>query len=280
MFGSSSDVNQGTTVGGKRAGRGQSPRSSEEASNDRGAKGGRNVVLGRVGHPSRKGPCSAARLCARMQGDTLPGGGRQPNSGPPGIQVSGAQACAAGATLLKALSRVPEPVHRQPQTGKPDAGEPPVRFGWGATAEAVLYPHHLSSYFFSKRIMASWAGRRDSGHVGPRRPTGRRPPGNVWPVRPDAAGAIPRFGRSLSLTPPFMGGGRRGEGVKTVFNGFGRGAEIRGGVRKPLETAAFSLRRRDTPMNGGVNETARKLITRIAGARAPRRRPPGRLWLA
>jgi hypothetical protein len=29
MFGSSSDVNQGTTVGGQRAGRGQSPRSSD-----------------------------------------------------------------------------------------------------------------------------------------------------------------------------------------------------------------------------------------------------------
>src|SRR5271169_5199728 len=46
MFGSSSDVNQGTTTGGERAGRGQSPRSSEEASNDRGAKGGKDVVLG------------------------------------------------------------------------------------------------------------------------------------------------------------------------------------------------------------------------------------------
>jgi hypothetical protein len=46
MVGSSSDVNQGTTAGGKRAGRGQSPRSSEEAGNDRGAKGGRDVVLG------------------------------------------------------------------------------------------------------------------------------------------------------------------------------------------------------------------------------------------
>ena len=66
MFGSSGDVNQGTTVGGKRAGRGQSPRSSEETGNDRGAKGGRDVVLGRSGIPSRKGPCSAARLFARM----------------------------------------------------------------------------------------------------------------------------------------------------------------------------------------------------------------------
>jgi len=141
MFGSSGDVNQGTTVGGERAGRGQSPRSSEEASNDRGAKGGRDVVLGRVGHPSRKGPCSAARLSARMQGNPLSGGGRHPNNEPPGIQVSGAQACAAGATLPDARSRVPEPVHRRPRTGKPDAGESPVRFGWRATAKAVPYPH-------------------------------------------------------------------------------------------------------------------------------------------
>ena len=64
MFGSSSDVNQGTTAGGERASRGQSPRSSEEAGNDRGAKGDRGVVLDDVGIPSHKGPSSAARLCA------------------------------------------------------------------------------------------------------------------------------------------------------------------------------------------------------------------------
>ena len=46
MVGSSGDVNQGTTVGGdERACRGQSVRSSEEAGNDRGAKGRRNVVV-------------------------------------------------------------------------------------------------------------------------------------------------------------------------------------------------------------------------------------------
>ena len=47
MVGSSSDVNQGTTAGGGGAGRGQSPRSSQEAGNDRGAKEGRDVVLDR-----------------------------------------------------------------------------------------------------------------------------------------------------------------------------------------------------------------------------------------
>ena len=65
------------------------------------------------------------------------------------------------------------------------------------------------------------------------------------------------------------------KGLKTVLNGFGRGAEIRGGVRKPLETVSSSLRRRDTPMNGGVNETARKLIMRIA-AKPNRRRSSAR----
>ena len=146
MIGSPSDVNQGTTAGGERAGRGQSPRSSWETGNDRGAKGDRDVVLGAVGTSSQKGPGSAARLCARMRRKTGPGVRRRPDSGPPGKQVSGAQACAAGATLLKALSRVPEPVHQRPRTGKPDAGKPPVRFGWGATEQSVLYPHYS---FFS-----------------------------------------------------------------------------------------------------------------------------------
>ena len=121
MVGSSSDVNQGTTAGGTRAGRGQSPRSSEEAGNDRGAKGGRDVVLGAVKTSSQKGPGSAARLSARMRRKTGLEAPRRPDSGPPAKQVSGAQACAAGATHPRALSRVPEPVHREPRTGKPDA---------------------------------------------------------------------------------------------------------------------------------------------------------------
>ena len=62
MVGSSSDVNQGTTADGQRIGRGQSPRSSEEAGNDRGAKGGRDVVLAAVEQTSQKDPGSAARL--------------------------------------------------------------------------------------------------------------------------------------------------------------------------------------------------------------------------
>ena len=76
-------------------------------------------------------PGSAARLCARRRRKTGREGSRRPDSGSPGTRVSGAQAGAAVTTLIKARSRVPEPVHRAPRTGKPDAGEPPVRLGGG-----------------------------------------------------------------------------------------------------------------------------------------------------
>ena len=67
MVGSSGDVNQGTTAGGdERAGRGQSVRRSEEAGNDRGAKGRRKVVAGLDTGCSQKGSDSAARLIVRM----------------------------------------------------------------------------------------------------------------------------------------------------------------------------------------------------------------------
>ena len=65
MVRSSGEVNQGTTAGDdERAGRGQSVRSSEEAGNDRGAKGRRKVVLGDGLRPSREGRRSAERLSA------------------------------------------------------------------------------------------------------------------------------------------------------------------------------------------------------------------------
>ena len=71
MVGSSGDVNQGTTVGDdERACRGQSVRSSEEASNDRGAKGRRKAVLGAELRPSREGRRSAVRLCASVRRKT------------------------------------------------------------------------------------------------------------------------------------------------------------------------------------------------------------------
>jgi len=71
MMGSSGDVNQGTTVGDdERACWGQSVRSSEEASNDRGAKGRRKAVLGAEQRPSREGRRSAARLSASVRRKT------------------------------------------------------------------------------------------------------------------------------------------------------------------------------------------------------------------
>lgn len=68
MVGSSGDVNQGTTAGGdKRFCRGQSVRSSEEAGNDRGAKGRRKAVPEGERRPSRKGRRSAERLSASVR---------------------------------------------------------------------------------------------------------------------------------------------------------------------------------------------------------------------
>jgi hypothetical protein len=133
MVGSSSDMNQGTTAGGKRTGRGQSPRSSKEAGNDRGAKGGRDVVWAALEQTSPKGPGSAARLFARMRRNTGLECSGPVRSGPPLTEVSGAKACAADTDTSLTWNRVPKPGHRQPRTGKPDAGKPPVRFGWGAT---------------------------------------------------------------------------------------------------------------------------------------------------
>ncbi len=98
---SPNDVNQGTTAEGQRLGRGQSPRSSPEAGNDRGAKGGRDVVWIHRQHPSQKGPGSAARLFARTHRNTGLGCSWLVRSGSPVKQVSGTQVCAAGATPPK-----------------------------------------------------------------------------------------------------------------------------------------------------------------------------------
>ena len=133
MVGSSGDVNQGTTAGGERAGRGQSPRSSDEAGNDRGAKGGRDVVWVCERMFSQKGQHSAARLSVLMRRKTELNILRGTHSEPP-ARVSEAKACAAGPTLPIALeSSARASSSSGPRTGKPDAGEPPVRFGWRAT---------------------------------------------------------------------------------------------------------------------------------------------------
>ena len=141
MVRSTNEVNQGTTAGGERIGRGQSPRSSEEAGNDRGAKGGRDVVWSDLEQASQKGPGSAARLCARTRRKTGLECSRSVHSGPPAKQVSEAKAYAAGATPPKPGVECLSQSIAPPRTGKPDAGDRPVRFGWGATEESVLYPH-------------------------------------------------------------------------------------------------------------------------------------------
>ena len=150
--GSQRDVNQGTTAGGdERAGRGQRVRSSAEAGNDRGAKGRRNVVGTARLPPSRKGRCSAVRLCASVRGR---------RAGVPAVGdqwaalkgVSGVRACAAGALLLNALRRVPEPAHREPRTGKPDAGNPPVRFGRAGRSLTLLSDPHQPRFMGSLHV--------------------------------------------------------------------------------------------------------------------------------
>src|SRR6478735_8786785 len=102
----------------------------------------RDVVWADLEPASHKGPGSAARLFARMRRNTGLEGSGFVHSGPPARQVSGAKANAAGTDSSQTWRRVPEPVHRKPRTGKPDAGEPPVRFGWKATEQSVLYPHY------------------------------------------------------------------------------------------------------------------------------------------
>ena len=145
MVGSHREVNQGTTAGGdERACRGQSVRSSVEAGNDRGAKGRRNVVVAAGMDPSHEVRRSAARLCASVRWRIA---GVQADRGQWAARkrVSEARACAAGALLPNALRRVPEPAHREPRTGKPDAGNLPVRFGReGERYIRSSYPHQNS----------------------------------------------------------------------------------------------------------------------------------------
>jgi hypothetical protein len=111
--------------------RGQSARSSDEASNDRGAKGRRKVVGQRWGSSSRKGQTSAARLVLLVRRKAAPGDRH-------GGSVSGALG-RASTEGLDCVSRVRSSVG--PLIGKPDAGKLPVRFGREGEGNTSSYPH-------------------------------------------------------------------------------------------------------------------------------------------
>lgn len=186
MFGSSSDVNQGTTAGGERASRGQSPRSSEEAGNDRGAKGDRDVVLDDVGIPSHKGPGSAARLCARLHRITGLGIPRRTDSGPfRAGGMSGAASLRGWCDSSETLSRVPEPVHQDHELESRMRENRLSGLGGGRRPKAVLYPHPSKA----RRQAARCGSRYFAGF--PSVPSGiwfscthERRPHSVYPLHP------------------------------------------------------------------------------------------------
>ncbi len=83
MAGRSSGMNQGTTVEGERPRLRQSSRSCWKASNDRGAKGGRNVMTVMGLEPTRKGQRSAFNEAVRADTRrTEPGISHPSASGP------------------------------------------------------------------------------------------------------------------------------------------------------------------------------------------------------
>ena len=94
--------------------------------------------------PSQKVRRSAARLCAsarwRIAGVQAVGDQWAARE----QRVSEAKACAAGRGPLSASPLEPKPAHREPRTGKPDAGNLPVRFGReGERYIRSSYPHPL-----------------------------------------------------------------------------------------------------------------------------------------
>ena len=126
-------------------GRSQSPHNSDEAGNDRGAKEGRQVEAG------RKYNCkSNCRECRRLnQAERCPPNGKGPkqrcgpNAGLASLErgikertrkrPSEMAPCLLRRTGVNLLSFNPSQSGqcspRDPLTGKPDAGKPPVRFG-------------------------------------------------------------------------------------------------------------------------------------------------------
>ena len=161
MAGSSGDVNQRTTIGGdERASRGQSVRSSEEAGNERGAKGRRKVVLGPSAKLTDTGSDSAARLCVRACWKAGLSLGWEPDSGPPRWGERVGDNGAAGATHPMALSRVPEPVHRQTTTGKIRENR---RFGLGGRGNESSFLRSSSSLLAQSSLRYELPGLTGTG---------------------------------------------------------------------------------------------------------------------
>ena len=112
-------------AGSPRQGRSQSVHSSEEASNDRGAKGHRKLVGARTVEDYKRSsivPKKAVRAgAAKAAGNRVALKGAAPTRTPhPQCGRDGA---------VKRLPRPGQPVSFRPATGKPDARNGPVRFG-------------------------------------------------------------------------------------------------------------------------------------------------------
>jgi hypothetical protein len=160
----------------KRACRGQSVRSSEEASNDRGAKGRRKAVLGARLRPSHQGRRSAARLSASV---------RRRATWPRFVcwqwaarnRVSGSNGdCAAGVFPPSIREQEPEPAHRGTADWKAGCGRSacPVWEGGGALrappiliqarARSPLHCYRSGSFILaSPRIQVKMMGSRSWG---------------------------------------------------------------------------------------------------------------------
>ena len=130
----------------KEQGRSQSPRSSDEAGNDRGAKGGRKVeVLGKRALQDklpRVPQAKQGRATKRACNQTLVEKPRKRN------RARQKDLCLDGAHWVNLLSLNPNHSAsisaKRPLTGKPDAGNPPVRFGGRGRVDPRLLPLSLT----------------------------------------------------------------------------------------------------------------------------------------
>ena len=147
MVGSSSDVNQGTTVDGKtRIRRSQSVRSSEEAANYRGAKGRRKVV-------SLDPSATMPKQPGKVPQGYPPGCGEEPPGQNGDKAVDRLETGERGASLrgwqdpFDASGPKPQPVHLDwLLTGKLSARNWPAQFGWEGSWKHGSYPYQPAGW--------------------------------------------------------------------------------------------------------------------------------------